>query len=91
MNQNERAVKTIFGRAQRVSNLTTLDDPVSDALNPDEKTRYAYPQVRVIMPADRFFSAADALLVPKKRKPQLACPKAAIAGKFPHEYRSHQS
>ena len=29
VNQNERAVKTSFGRAQRVEELTTLDDPIS--------------------------------------------------------------
>lgn len=55
VNQNERAVKTSFGRAQRISNLTTLDDPVSEFLNSDEKTRYAYPQVRVIMPGGPYF------------------------------------
>ncbi len=55
VNQNERAVKTSFGRAERVSNLTTLDDPVSEALNADEKTRYAYPQVRVILPGGPYF------------------------------------
>src|SRR5580765_6388470 len=55
VNQNERAVKTSFGRAQRVSGLTTLDDPISESLNADEKTRYAYPQVRVIMPGGPYF------------------------------------
>ena len=55
VNQNERAVKTSFGRAQRVSGLTTLDDPISESLNVDEKTRYAYPQVRVIMPGGPYF------------------------------------
>jgi regulator of protease activity HflC (stomatin/prohibitin superfamily) len=35
VNQNERAVKTSFGRAQRLQNLTTLDDPIS-ALNKRE-------------------------------------------------------
>ncbi len=51
VNQNERAVKTSFGRAQRVGrNLTTLDDPVSEPLRPDERDRYVYPQVRVIGP-----------------------------------------
>ncbi|MEO5803921.1 MAG: SPFH domain-containing protein, partial [Verrucomicrobiota bacterium] len=55
VNQNERAVKTSFGRAQRVSNLTTIEDPVSEALNADEKTRYSYPQVRVIMPGGPYF------------------------------------
>jgi len=55
VNQNERAVKTSFGRAQRVSGLTTLDDPISESLSADEKTRYAYPQVRVIMPGGPYF------------------------------------
>src|SRR6266404_5135569 len=50
VNQNERAVKTSFGRAQRIASLTTLDDPVSESLNADEKARYAYLQVCVIMP-----------------------------------------
>jgi len=55
VNQNERAVKTNFGRAQRIPNLTTLDDPISEALSPDQKTRYTYPQVRVIMPGGPYF------------------------------------
>lgn len=55
VNQNERAVKTSFGRAQRVGTLTTLDDPIAESLNGDEKTRYAYPQVRVIMPGGPYF------------------------------------
>ena len=55
VNQNERAVKTSFGRAQRVAELTTLDDPISEMLNGDEKERYAYPQVRVIMPGGPYF------------------------------------
>src|SRR4051794_9958190 len=56
VDQNERAVKTVFGRAQRVANgRTTLDDPISEALRPDEKGRYAYPQVRVIPPGGPYF------------------------------------
>src|SRR4051812_9119674 len=56
VDQNERAVKTIFGRAQRVdTGRTTLDDPISEALRPDEKDRYAYPQVRVIPPGGPYF------------------------------------
>ena len=55
VNQNERAVKTSFGRAQRVGDQTTLDDPISEALNDDEKTRYCYPQVRVIPPGGPYF------------------------------------
>jgi regulator of protease activity HflC (stomatin/prohibitin superfamily) len=55
VDQNQRAVKTSFGRAERIGNLTTLDDPVSDMLTDDQKTRYAYPQVRVIMPGGPYF------------------------------------
>jgi len=55
VNQNERAVKTSFGRAERVANLTTLDDPVSAALQADEKSRYVFPQVRVIPPGGPYF------------------------------------
>ncbi len=50
VNQNERAVKTSFGRAQRVKDLTTLQDPISENLRPEERERYNYPQVRVIQP-----------------------------------------
>ncbi|MEY4484559.1 MAG: hypothetical protein RL693_2011 [Verrucomicrobiota bacterium] len=55
VDQNERAVKLSFGRAERIKNLTTLDDPVSASLSEDEKTRYTYPQVRVIMPGGPYF------------------------------------
>jgi regulator of protease activity HflC (stomatin/prohibitin superfamily) len=50
VDQNERAVKTRFGRAERIPGKTTLDDPVSEPLREKEKERYAYPQVRVIGP-----------------------------------------
>ena len=40
VDQNERAVKTVFGRAQRVDGKTTLDDPIAEFLRPDEKGRY---------------------------------------------------
>jgi regulator of protease activity HflC (stomatin/prohibitin superfamily) len=55
VDQNERAVKTVFGRAQRLGSLTTLDDAVSDMLRETERERYAYPQVRVIMPGGPYF------------------------------------
>ena len=55
VNQNERAVKTSFGRAERIGDLTTLDDPVSVPLSEDQKKRYCYPQVRVIMPGGPYF------------------------------------
>ncbi len=48
VDQNERAIKTSFGRAERVGNATTLDDPIATHLRAEEKERYSYPQVRVI-------------------------------------------
>jgi regulator of protease activity HflC (stomatin/prohibitin superfamily) len=53
--QNERAVKTSFGRAQRLGTATTLDDPIAADLNPEERERYAYPQVRVIQPGGPYW------------------------------------
>jgi regulator of protease activity HflC (stomatin/prohibitin superfamily) len=51
VDQNERAVKTSFGRAERLpGDKTTLDDPIAGFLAEDERTRYIYPQVRVILP-----------------------------------------
>ena len=55
VNQNERAVKTSFGRAERVGDATTLQDSISEGLNDDERGRYAYPQVRVIPPGGPYF------------------------------------
>lgn len=55
VNQNERAVKTVFGKAQRIKGKTTLDDPISNGLREDERTRYAYPQVKVIQPGGPYF------------------------------------
>jgi regulator of protease activity HflC (stomatin/prohibitin superfamily) len=55
VDQNERAVKTRFGRAQRIGKSTTLDDPVSEALNEKDRERYVYPQVRVIQPGGPYF------------------------------------
>jgi regulator of protease activity HflC (stomatin/prohibitin superfamily) len=55
VDQNERAVKTVFGRADRIADATTLSDPISESLNEDEKNRYIYPQVRVIPPGGPYF------------------------------------
>jgi regulator of protease activity HflC (stomatin/prohibitin superfamily) len=55
VNQNERAVKTSFGRAERVGDATTADDPISECLRPEEKERYCCPQVRVIPPGGPYF------------------------------------
>ncbi len=55
VDQNERAVKSSFGRAQRVEGLTTLDSPLGDLLREDERQRYAFPQLRVIGPGGPYF------------------------------------
>jgi regulator of protease activity HflC (stomatin/prohibitin superfamily) len=56
VDQNERAVKTRFGRALRVpGDRTTLHDPIAEFLNPEERSRYSYPQVRVIQPGGPYF------------------------------------
>ena len=55
IDQNERAVKTNFGRAERIPGATTLNDPISAGLDAEEKQRYQYPQVRVIMPGGPYF------------------------------------
>ena len=55
VNQNERAVKTIFGRAERVGSATTLQDPISEGLTEEERLRYSHPQLRVIPPGGPYF------------------------------------
>src|SRR5881628_43366 len=55
VDQNERAVKTSFGRAERVGTATTLQDPMAEYLQEEEKERYCFPQVRVIPPGGPYF------------------------------------
>ncbi|HSY19896.1 MAG TPA: SPFH domain-containing protein [Candidatus Acidoferrales bacterium] len=55
VNQNERAVKTSFGRAERVGDAMTSQDPIAEGLTAEEKERYNYPQVRVIPPGGPYF------------------------------------
>jgi regulator of protease activity HflC (stomatin/prohibitin superfamily) len=55
VDQNERAVKTSFGRAERVGNATTLDSPIAEGLEANERERYRYPQVRVIPSGGPYF------------------------------------
>lgn len=56
VDQNERAVKTCFGRAQRLpGNVTTLSDPISEGLDDHERQRYAWPQLNVIPPGGPYF------------------------------------
>lgn len=55
VDQNERAVKTSFGRAERISGATTLSDPIAEYLTPEQKERYAYPMLRIIPPGGPYF------------------------------------
>jgi len=54
VNQNERAVKTSFGRAQRRGHATTLETPLAETLLPDEHARYRWPLLRVLGPGFHF-------------------------------------
>lgn len=53
--QNERAVVTSFGRAQRIAGKTTLELPMSEHLSEPDHKRYVFPQVRVIGPGGPYF------------------------------------
>jgi regulator of protease activity HflC (stomatin/prohibitin superfamily) len=53
--QNERAVITSFGRAQRVPGLFTDELPMAEHLSPEHRGRYRYPQLRVIGPGGPYF------------------------------------
>lgn len=55
VNQNQRAVKTIFGRAERLTGKSSLELPEAHLLSPEERQRYRYPQVRVIPPGGPYF------------------------------------
>jgi regulator of protease activity HflC (stomatin/prohibitin superfamily) len=56
VNQNERAVKTIFGRAERVgNNMTTGTTALGETLSEEDRGRYNYPLVRVIQPGGPYF------------------------------------
>src|SRR6185436_14167335 len=55
VDQNERAVKTSFGRAQRIEGRNTLHTPLAEHLRPDERERYRYPMLQVIGPGGPYF------------------------------------
>ncbi len=53
--QNERAILTSFGRAQRIEGKTTLDLPIAESLHEQDRRRYSYPLLRVIGPGGPYF------------------------------------
>ncbi len=55
VDQNERAVKTVFGRAQRLSGGSSLADSLGVEMSDDERQRYDFPQLKVIPPGGPYF------------------------------------
>ena len=53
VNQNERAVKTVFGRAKRLNSPDSSEAP--STLREDEKERYNFPALEVIQPGGPYF------------------------------------
>ncbi len=54
VDQNERAVKTVFGRADRFKDLRTSSQPMAETLTVEEKARYDFPVVHSIGPGLHF-------------------------------------
>lgn len=55
VNQNERAVITVFGRAKRIKGPGGVEEKVDLALREEEKERYNYPKLRVIQPGGPYY------------------------------------
>jgi regulator of protease activity HflC (stomatin/prohibitin superfamily) len=55
VNQDERAVKTVFGRAQRIGVLADSTAAVAQMLREDERERYNFPELRIILPGGPYF------------------------------------
>ncbi len=55
VDQNQRAVKTVFGRADRLPSSSATADPFAEFLRPEERERYNWPQLRVIPPGGPYF------------------------------------
>lgn len=54
--QNERAVITSFGRAQRLpGGATSIELPIAQHLEEEHRHRYRYPQLRVVQPGGPYF------------------------------------
>jgi regulator of protease activity HflC (stomatin/prohibitin superfamily) len=55
VDQNERAIKTVFGRAQRLGDDLPLAELPHQGLSEDELTRYRFPQLKVIPAGGPYF------------------------------------
>ena len=69
--QNERAVKTSFGRAERLGT-TTLDDPCAEYLKPNMMADYSNAL------ADKFNTFYNALPVIKAESPEISEARLAL-------------
>lgn len=54
IDQNERGVKTIFGRAQRLAGQTTGTSAIAETLTEEEKLRYNFPVIESVGPGLHF-------------------------------------
>lgn len=54
IDQNERGVKTIFGRAQRLAGQTTIQTPMAENLTEEERQRYNFPMLESVGPGLHF-------------------------------------
>lgn len=56
VDQNQRAIKTIFGRADRrgSGDQTTINTPLAEMLSEEERSRYVFPVLNVIGPGLHF-------------------------------------
>jgi regulator of protease activity HflC (stomatin/prohibitin superfamily) len=52
---NERAVKTVFGRAQRLGAASVMDGALGEGMDGDARERYDFPLLRVIPPGGPYF------------------------------------
>ena len=55
VDQNERAIRTVFGRAQRIGDASVLDGELGVGVTEEERERYDFPQLRVIPPGGPYF------------------------------------
>lgn len=53
--QSQRAVKTSFGRAQRLPGAPAIELPEAAGMSDEERARYAYPQLKVIPSGGPYF------------------------------------
>lgn len=84
--QNERAVVTSFGKAQRIKGRSSLDLPMAEHLSEEHRDRYNYPQLRVKKPGGPYIK----MPWQKVHKVNVAIETASIAHDPEDEYANQQ-